>query len=50
MIPVASVPSLTLFLAGGYLTQAKGWRWTFWVLAMAVRVDSHIDNVRLLTE
>ncbi|KAJ5682167.1 MFS transporter cpaT [Penicillium macrosclerotiorum] len=22
-------------VAGGYLTQAKGWRWTFWVLAMA---------------
>lgn len=23
-------------VAGGYLAQAKGWRWTFWVLAMAV--------------
>ncbi|KAF3398185.1 Efflux pump vrtL [Penicillium rolfsii] len=22
-------------VAGGYLAQAKGWRWTFWVLAMA---------------
>jgi MFS family permease len=22
--------------AGGYMAQAKGWRWTFWVLAMAV--------------
>ncbi|KAJ5628149.1 hypothetical protein N7490_010377 [Penicillium lividum] len=22
-------------VAGGYLTQAKGWRWTFWVLTMA---------------
>ncbi|KAJ5577973.1 MFS transporter cpaT [Penicillium hispanicum] len=22
-------------VAGGYLSQAKGWRWTFWVLAMA---------------
>ncbi|KAJ5658213.1 MFS transporter cpaT [Penicillium longicatenatum] len=22
-------------IAGGFLTQAKGWRWTFWVLAMA---------------
>ncbi|KAL2215106.1 putative MFS multidrug transporter [Thermoascus aurantiacus ATCC 26904] len=22
-------------VAGGYLTQAKGWRWTFWVLAIA---------------
>ncbi len=21
-------------VAGGYLSQAKGWRWTFWVLAM----------------
>jgi MFS family permease len=27
MLPVGPV-------AGGYLTQAKGWRWTFWVLAM----------------
>ncbi|KAL3707061.1 hypothetical protein TMatcc_008074 [Talaromyces marneffei ATCC 18224] len=22
-------------VAGGYLTEAKGWRWTFWVLAIA---------------
>lgn len=22
-------------IAGGYLTEAKGWRWTFWVLAIA---------------
>ncbi|OQD69968.1 hypothetical protein PENDEC_c028G00550 [Penicillium decumbens] len=22
-------------VAGGYLAQAKGWRWTFWILAMA---------------
>ncbi|KND92532.1 putative transporter [Tolypocladium ophioglossoides CBS 100239] len=22
-------------IAGGYLTQAKGWRWSFWVLAIA---------------
>lgn len=29
---------VNLELAGGYLTQAKGWRWTFWVLAMAVCV------------
>lgn len=27
---------LTNVIAGGYLTQAKGWRWTFWVLALAV--------------
>lgn len=27
---------LTRIVAGGYLTQAKGWRWTFWVLAIAV--------------
>ncbi|RMJ21319.1 MFS multidrug transporter [Aspergillus sp. HF37] len=25
-------------VAGGYLTQAKGWRWTFWVIAMAAGV------------
>lgn len=24
-------------VAGGYLSQAKGWRWVFWVIAMAVR-------------
>ena len=24
------------FVAGGYLTQAKGWRWSFWVLTIAV--------------
>ena len=24
-------------VAGGYLAQAKGWRWGFWVIAMAVR-------------
>jgi MFS family permease len=28
--------------AGGYLTQAKGWRWTFWVIAMAVSTISTI--------
>ena len=26
-------------VAGGYLAQAQGWRWVFWVLAMAVRFD-----------
>ena len=25
-------------VAGGFLTQAKGWRWVFWVIAIAVRV------------
>lgn len=25
-------------LAGGYLSQAKGWRWLFWVLAIAVSI------------
>jgi len=24
-------------VAGGYLSQAKGWRWVFWVIALAVR-------------
>jgi MFS family permease len=23
-------------VAGGYLTQAKGWRWVFWVITMIV--------------
>jgi MFS family permease len=30
------VDSVPLLLAGGYLSQAKGWRWSFWILAMAV--------------
>ncbi|KAA8644048.1 hypothetical protein EYZ11_004481 [Aspergillus tanneri] len=29
-------------VAGGYLAQAKGWRWTFWVLAMAAAVFTMI--------
>jgi MFS family permease len=36
--PLGSKSILTICVAGGYLTQAKGWRWTFWVLAIAVRV------------
>lgn len=28
-------------VAGGYLAQAKGWRWIFWVLAMAVSIEPH---------
>lgn len=28
--------------AGGYLAQAKGWRWTFWVLAMAVSLSCRV--------
>ena len=31
-------------VAGGYLTQAKGWRWTFWVLAMAVSDPRSISS------
>lgn len=27
-------------VAGGFLTQAKGWRWVFWVIAIAVRPRS----------
>jgi MFS family permease len=23
-------------VAGGFLTEAKGWRWTYWVIAIAV--------------
>lgn len=32
-------------IAGGYLAQAKGWRWTFWVLAMAVSATRHHHDV-----
>ena len=35
-------------VAGGYLAQAKGWRWIFWVLAMAVSLPrgggGHLAN------
>ena len=39
-------------VAGGYLSQSKGWRWVFWVIAMAVRtLQKHgkavSDTVRL---
>jgi MFS family permease len=34
---VGGVDLLNRLLAGGFLTQAKGWRWTFWVLSIAVR-------------
>ena len=27
-------------VAGGYLSQAKGWRWVFWVIAMAVSLTT----------
>jgi len=27
-------------VAGGFLSQAKGWRWVFWVIALAVRRPS----------
>lgn len=44
------VQSCTNFeTAGGYLAQAKGWRWTFWILAMAVRSDIPRLMFRLLT-
>ena len=26
-------------VAGGYLAQVKGWRWVFWIIAMAVSVS-----------
>ena len=29
-------------VAGGFLAQAKGWRWVFWVIAMAVRFLAHL--------
>jgi hypothetical protein len=28
-------------IVGGYLTQAAGWRWNFWVLSIAVRNALH---------
>ena len=39
-------------VAGGYLSQGKGWRWVFWVIAMAVStLQQHekavSDNARL---
>ncbi|KAJ5082220.1 hypothetical protein N7532_011263 [Penicillium argentinense] len=33
--PVVGPVGKYIFSCGGYLAQAKGWRWTFWVLAMA---------------
>ena len=35
-------------VAGGYLAQAKGWRWGFWVIAMAVRIPatSHFPPIQ----
>ena len=35
-------------VAGGYLAQAKGWRWIFWVLAMAVSL-SRSHQIEFLT-
>ena len=29
-------------VAGGFLSQAKGWRWVFWVIAMAVSYERYI--------
>ena len=38
-------------VAGGFLTQAEGWRWTFWVLAIAVsRFRLHRRWVELQAE
>ena len=34
-------------IAGGYLTGAKGWRWTFWLLTMIVSVV-HMTSQRML--
>ena len=31
-------------VAGGFLSQAKGWRWVFWVIAIAVRVPPSIHS------
>jgi multidrug resistance protein len=29
-------------IVGGFLSEAKGWRWIFWILAIAVRLQSSI--------
>ena len=31
-------------VAGGYLTQAKGWRWVFWLIAIVVSLVSFIST------
>lgn len=31
-------------VAGGYLSQGKGWRWVFWVIAMAVSTLQLVQN------
>ncbi len=36
-------------VAGGYLTMAKGWRWNFWVLSIAVRMPPSNFLAFLLT-
>jgi MFS family permease len=33
-------------VAGGYLAQAKGWRWTFWLVTIIVSNDPFLDSSR----
>jgi multidrug resistance protein len=33
-------------IAGGYLSQAQGWRWVFWLLAIVVSGDFHPSTLR----
>ena len=35
-------------VAGGYLTQAAGWRWVFWVIAIAVRSTAWFDLFKIV--
>lgn len=32
-------------IAGGFLAQAEGWRWVFWVIAIAVSVQLRCDGL-----
>jgi len=36
-------------IIGGFVAQYKGWRWTFWVLLILVRLASHLCTMLRLT-
>ena len=35
-------------VCGGFLSQAKGWRWVFWVITMAVCISSSLGKFGLI--
>lgn len=37
-------------VAGGYLAEAAGWRWVFWLITIAVRISDPAELYLLLTE